>query len=297
MTGVARKSRWVRPDVAVITTIGRAHLPFYDTLENIADAKAGIFHGLREGGTAILPRDDPLFERLERRARRYGVERIVTFGSHPDAEVRLDDLNLTRRGSEVFANVHGRELDYKLRRLGRHQAINSLAVLAAVAAIGADPQRAASALSRLLDSRGRGRRHSVTRPGGTVEVIDQSFSSVSMRPAIEILGAIPIDDGGRRIAVLGDLAGTTAERTYVEIGLELLAQDIDLVYTAGEASVALREVLPAGRLGAHAESSEELAPVVVADVRAGDTVLVKGGSKMRMVRVVGALLRSKNSEA
>ena len=129
-----------------------------------------------------------------------------------------------------------------------------------------------------------------------MQVIDHSFSSSSLLPAIEILGTVPVADGGRRIAVLGDIAGTAPERTYVELGLELLAQDVDLVYTAGQATIKLRGFLPAERLGAHAESSAELAPLVVADVRAGDTVLVKGGAKMRMVRVVGALLSSGASE-
>src|SRR5687768_17991795 len=54
-----------------------------------------------------------------------------------------------------------------------------------------------------------------------------------------------------------------AERLHVELALELLAQEVDLVFTAGEATLALREALPADRRGAHAESGEDLAPLVV----------------------------------
>ena len=65
---IAPLSRLIRPHVAVITTVEAAHIEFFDSIEAIADAKAEIFVGM-EGGTAVLNRDNPLYDRLAAAAR------------------------------------------------------------------------------------------------------------------------------------------------------------------------------------------------------------------------------------
>jgi UDP-N-acetylmuramoyl-tripeptide--D-alanyl-D-alanine ligase len=298
MNGLSQKSQWVRPHVVVITRIGLAHLRTYGSIENIADAKANICGGLREGGVAVLNRDDPLFDRLETRARQHGIDRIVTFGEHPEADARLDDAISTGRGSEVFATLHGRELDYELKVIGRHQIINSLAVLAAVEAVGANPEAAASKLSRLRDARGRGRRHVISLEGGRVEVLDHSFNAepTSMRAAVDSLGALHTSGVGRRIAVLGLQSSENSSFTngfYAELAVQLLATDVDLLFTVGDDASALRAAMPSERLAPHADTSDELVPAVLAEVRSGDSVLVKGRGATKMSRIVRALLDSK----
>ena len=59
-------SRLVRPDVALITTVEGAHAEFFDSIEQIADAKAEIFTGMDEGGIAVLNRGQPPFPPLGR---------------------------------------------------------------------------------------------------------------------------------------------------------------------------------------------------------------------------------------
>ena len=60
---------FVRPHVALVTTIGPVHIEHFGSLEAIADAKAEIFSGVEPGGAAVLNRDAPQFERLSRAAR------------------------------------------------------------------------------------------------------------------------------------------------------------------------------------------------------------------------------------
>ena len=61
---IAALTRLVRPHIAVITTVEPAHLGFFRSVEEIADAKAEIFLGLEPGGAAILNRDNPHYPRL-----------------------------------------------------------------------------------------------------------------------------------------------------------------------------------------------------------------------------------------
>ena len=58
-------TRLIRPHIAIVTTIAPVHLGFFRSVEEIADAKAEIFHGLEPGGVAIINRDNPHYERLK----------------------------------------------------------------------------------------------------------------------------------------------------------------------------------------------------------------------------------------
>ncbi|TMJ54642.1 MAG: UDP-N-acetylmuramoylalanyl-D-glutamyl-2, 6-diaminopimelate--D-alanyl-D-alanine ligase, partial [Alphaproteobacteria bacterium] len=126
-------TRVVRPHVAVITTVEPAHLGFFPSLEAVADAKAEIFLGLEPGGIAVLNRDNRHFDRLSAAAMRAGAAEIIGFGTYREATVRLVDCVLGPRSSTIEAALPGAVLRFALPLPGRHWAMNSLAVLAAVA--------------------------------------------------------------------------------------------------------------------------------------------------------------------
>ena len=105
-------ARLVRPDVAVITTIEPAHLGFFASVEAIADAKAEIFNAMGPRGAAILNRDNPHYARLAAAAQEKGIVRILEFGAHPEASVRLVDCHLYATASAVTASVMGEMVDY-----------------------------------------------------------------------------------------------------------------------------------------------------------------------------------------
>lgn len=65
------KALLAKPNIVVITDIQPDHMGFYPTLEDIADQKALLFEGLQEGGTVVLNRDNPMFERLYIKAKQY----------------------------------------------------------------------------------------------------------------------------------------------------------------------------------------------------------------------------------
>jgi UDP-N-acetylmuramoyl-tripeptide--D-alanyl-D-alanine ligase len=284
----------VRPQVAIITNIEPAHIGNFSSISEIADAKAEIFEGMDANGTAVLNRDNALFHHLCARAEDAGVSRILSFGRHKEADARLLDCSLHATCSAVSASIRGREIDYCLAMPGSHWVMNSLAVLAAVSAIGADVVKAAAQLANLNPLKGRGERHAVELPAGTFKLIDDSYNAnpSSMRAAFEVLGRTTLGDGGRRIAVLGDMLelGDQAEEMHASLAGPLEAAGVDLVFTCGAAMAALQAKLAPARRGAHAEDSKTLAGIVGAAVRPGDSLLVKGSLGSRMAVVVEALL-------
>ena len=285
----------VRPHVAIITAVEPVHLEFFDSVEAIADAKAEIFLGLEPDGAAVINRDSPVYARLERAAEAAGAARIVAFGEHPQADARLVNLSLQPDGSSVHANILGSDVIYKIGAPGRHFVLNSLAVLAAAALVGADLAISALALAALEPPRGRGRRIVLETPSGAALLIDESYNAnpASMRAALALLGQAPLGRRGRRIAVLGDMLelGRKAAEFHDQLVEPIVFQAIDLVFCAGPLMRALWERLPPERRGGYAETSAGLEAEVLATVRGGDVIMVKGSLGSRMGPIVQALAR------
>ncbi|MBN8919151.1 MAG: UDP-N-acetylmuramoylalanyl-D-glutamyl-2,6-diaminopimelate--D-alanyl-D-alanine ligase [Rhizobiales bacterium] len=286
-------TRLVRPQVAVVTTIEPVHLEHFGSLDAIADAKAEIFLGIEPGGVAVLNRDNAQFVRLAAAARAAGVARIVTFGEDAKADARLLDVSLHPDRSTVRANILGQDVTYKLGAPGRHVAFNSLAVLAAASLLGADLALAAVSLARLAPPAGRGARITLTLPAGDALLIDESYNAnpASMRAALALLGQAPLGPRGRRIAVLGDMLelGPQGQDLHAGLAQAVIDNEVDSVFCAGPLMRALWETLPPERRGAHAPDAAGLEPQVVAAIRSGDAVMIKGSLGSRMGPIVKAL--------
>jgi UDP-N-acetylmuramoyl-tripeptide--D-alanyl-D-alanine ligase len=285
--------RMVRPHIAIITTVEPVHLEFFANIEAIADAKAEIFSGLEPGGTAVLNRDNGQFARLQKQAKKVGVSRIVSFGADRKADARLIDVALHPTCSAVHANILGHDITYKLGVPGRHMAMNSLAVLAAASLAGADLALAALTLSQVQPAAGRGVRHILEIAGGEAALIDETFNAnpASMAAALNVLGAAAVGPKGRRIAVLGDMLELGPQSAELHRGVveAVKANHIDLVFCCGPLMRHLWDALSSGKRGGYADSSAALESQVLAGIRAGDAIMVKGSKGSRMKPIVSAL--------
>ncbi len=294
---IAPLSQLVQPDVAIITTVEAAHLENFDSVEDIADAKAEIFAGMSPRGAAILNRDNRHYARLVAHARTQGLSRIWSFGEHPEADARLLDASIHATCSAVHAVIRGEPIQYSLAAPGRHWVANSLAVLLAVKALGADLTQAARGLARIAPPRGRGARQRIrlTRGGaeGAFTLIDESYnaSPAAVAAALKVLAKVDLGDTGRHIAVLGDMLelGDSSPELHAGLRRELVAAGVDLVFACGPMMSRLYDALPAEMRGGYAADSRALAPLAAAAALPGDAIMVKGSLGSRMAVVVEAL--------
>src|SRR5436309_1781558 len=116
---------------------------------------------------------------------------------------------------------------------------------------------------------------------------------LSMRAALALLGQAPIGARGRRVAVLGDMLelGTVGAELHRELAAPIRENGIDLVFCSGPLMAALWEALPSACRGGYAKDAAALEPEVVAAVRSGDAVMIKGSFGSRMGLIVKALTR------
>ncbi|MDE2435863.1 MAG: UDP-N-acetylmuramoyl-tripeptide--D-alanyl-D-alanine ligase, partial [Sphingomonadales bacterium] len=300
---IAALTRLVRPDVAVITTIAPAHIEMLGSEEAIADAKAEIFEGLEPGGVAIIPADSPHYARLKEAAEQHAGA-VVSFGRAAHADVRLlDAVPAAGGGSLVTADLGDRRICYTIAAPGEHWIANSLAVMAAVRAVGADLGAAGLALAEMEGLKGRGARHAIAATGGdgsgTAQLIDESYNAnpASMRATLAQLGATP---ARRRIAVLGAMKelGDHGPAYHAALAAPIAAASVDRLFLVGDEMRALADELgkaPQAALGnairfAHCGTAgEALAALRQMGLEGGDVLLIKGSNSVGLGTVVSAL--------
>ena len=292
---LAALTQFVRPHVAIVTTIAPAHIEHFGSEDRIADAKAEIFEGLEPDGVAIIPADSPHYARLRGYAEKF-TSRIVSFGFSESADVRcIDHLASANGGSLITAKLPGAMLQYELSQPGDHWVANSLAVLAAVQAVGADLAVAGLALADMGGLKGRGARHRIAVQGGEALLIDESYNAnpASMAATLKGLG---VADADRRVAVLGSMKelGDQSAKFHGALRESIEAAKVNYLLLVGEEMAALAEAL-AGDVAwtgkfAHCASVAEVSERVCNDVRGGDAILIKGSNSVGLSAVVEALL-------
>ncbi|MEM7170736.1 MAG: UDP-N-acetylmuramoylalanyl-D-glutamyl-2,6-diaminopimelate--D-alanyl-D-alanine ligase [Pseudomonadota bacterium] len=287
-------ARLVRPQIGLITNVEAAHLGNFESIGAIADAKSELFQAMDRDGVAVLNRDHPLFHHLRDKAELAGVTKLITFGQHQDSTIRLLNHTLELDGSSVEADVGGKEIHYHVGAPGWHWVTNSLAVLAASFAAGADAATAGRSLADLEALKGRGARHVIPYDSGSFTIIDESYNAnpASMRAAISLLGQADPAANGRRVAVLGDMLelGPSSGYLHRKLSEPLREAEVDLVYCCGPEMEKLYRALPKRLQGGHCPNSQELAPMVIEGLEVNDVVLIKGSLGSRMAVILDALL-------
>ncbi|MDH0125994.1 Mur ligase family protein [Brucella intermedia] len=282
---MGQSARMARPQVAVFTNIQPAHLSENSTIGDIARTKSAIFKGMKQGDIAVLNRDMLEWETVHAAARSAGLI-IVHYGITESSDYALVDYSSDRR--LVRARTPFGELCYHLKAPGMHMALNSLAVLAAVAAVESDISPALATFNSFKALPGRGEDLQIDLDGKPVKIIDDAYNANpgSMAAALERLHLEPAT--GRRIAVLGQMAELGPDEANFHIGLAQQVNDrqIDKIYAVGSLYAPFWEKLLPDKRAMHAQHFEQLKPLLLKELKAGDTVLFKGSNSTKIHELV-----------
>jgi UDP-N-acetylmuramoyl-tripeptide--D-alanyl-D-alanine ligase len=287
---ISRLVEIAAPDVRVWTNVGDAHLGFFASPDAIADAKAEILERATGDTVLVCNADDP---RVMARARGF-AGRTMTFGTSEGATVRataVEDLGVDGMRARMVTPAGEQPIETPL--LGRGNLSNVLAAAAVALDAGISLDQIASVAARL---RPADRRGVVTRLGGGVTLVDDSYNSspTALRRALEVIAHE--SRFTRKVAVLGEMLelGDHALALHDECGRAAATSGLARLFAVGGAPArALADAAVAAGMPASAvvyfEQSSEAAPAVAQAVRAGDLVLVKGSRGTRTDIVVDRL--------
>lgn len=273
-----------RPDVAVLTNIGRGHLEKLGSLEGVASAKGALFTHLSPHAVRIVNSDDPWVVKLAE-----GFENIVTYSVKGEADVTVKDCRTEAgfAGTEVVYGIMGKALPVRFSSPGASNMINGAAAAAAALALGVPLEDIREGLEGFRTIKGR--MHVVKANGFTV--LDDTYNAnpESMAVALKTLAAA----SGRKVAVLGEMLelgdGSAAE--HEKIGRLAGELKVGVVVAVGPGASAVAE----GARGAGVKSvygfgdKAEALAALKGMVREGDTVLVKASRGAALESVVEGL--------
>ena len=284
---IRRLATIARPHIGVITNIGPTHLEHLGSVAGVAKAKAELLDVLGEEGTAVLNWDDDWCRRVAPKA----AGKLVTFGLTTEADVfatgivqELHRLRFLLNGvQEVVLPV-----------AGIHNLSNALAAAAVGRRAGLNQ---ADIAARFADFRLPHMRLEEVAVG-EVTFINDAYNAnpVSMSAALSEFSRR--EASGRKLFVAGDMKelGPESARYHRELGLRVAAHHLDRLFAVGEFAADVAAGAVAGGFPGEVVQTfaavDELVAALLAEMRAGDVVLVKGSRAMQLERVIEAAQES-----
>jgi UDP-N-acetylmuramoyl-tripeptide--D-alanyl-D-alanine ligase len=276
---IASICEMVRPNHALLTSVGPQHLERFGTIDRIAAALYETLSALPPGGFAVVYAGDAQTATLAARARGEG-RRVVSYGIDGDPgalDVVAEDVQITGRGSRftwVWPAL-GLRHELALPLLGRHQVLNVSAALATVQLLGLplEPALAAVASLRPVDHRLQ-----PVATGNAITVIDDSYNAnpVGVHNALEVLAEL---EAGARILVTPGLVelGSVEDAENRRYGEHAARVCDHVIVMDAHPGRALREGLLAGGMAVEhihvVRSLAEATAVIGRIATAGDAVL------------------------
>ncbi|MBR5624516.1 UDP-N-acetylmuramoyl-tripeptide--D-alanyl-D-alanine ligase [bacterium] len=223
-------SRLARPEAAVITNIGSAHIEFLGSRENIAEAKGEIFRGVPPCGRVALPFECDFFEKLSGMAKHLGLE-VISFGKGGDVEFRITKESGEGLRGELTTPAGKAEMTVPV--LGGYNALNIAA--AAAGSLALIPDIPLENLKKGLESvQGERLRNEIHRALGATFILDcYNANPDSLSASLGMLKDMPCE--GRKIAFLGDMLeiGEKAREAHYAAG-EKAGEFLDALFVIGE---------------------------------------------------------------
>ena len=275
-------TRRAKPDAAVITNIGVAHIEYLGSREGILKAKMEITKGLAPGSPLILNGDDDLLPTLKETL----GNKVVTFGLGPNCDWRAYSLKEADKGTFFTCqSPSGEKTELFVPAAGEHNVRNALSAMAVARYLEIPAEDAVRAIATY---KAPAMRQQVIEANGLL-IIDDSYNASpdSMRSAIDVLSTRQMP--GRKAAVLADMLelGDFAHQGHREVGEYARSHGVELLVAVGPLS---KEIAAGYGEGAvWFETNQQAIEYLKGTLRPGDALLVKGSRGMATDQIVAAL--------
>ncbi|MBQ6464760.1 MAG: UDP-N-acetylmuramoyl-tripeptide--D-alanyl-D-alanine ligase [Oscillospiraceae bacterium] len=275
---MTRLTQIARPDIAVFTVIGHAHLEYLHDLDGVLRAKTEMLDGMAADAPALVNGDDEKLRGLVCRQKK------LCFGLGENNDLRAENVRaLPDGGTACELAGLGRRIAVTIPAFGRHLLYAALEGALVGILLGLSDEEIAAGVAAFEVV---GRRGAVTDTD-YVTLIDDCYNANpdSCRSAIDSLLALP----GRHVCILGDMLelGPESARMHYELGRYAAERGAELVLTTGELSA--ETARGAGERSIHYVNRDALIGALPAVLRRGDAVLVKASHGARFDAISEAI--------
>ena len=271
-------ARIARPDMAVFTLIGHAHLEFLHDLDGVLRAKTEMLDFMADDAPVLINGDDEKLRGLQCRQKK------ISFGLGENCDIRAENIRLGESGETFCDIVYGeRRIPVEIRAYGRHMIYAALEGAAVGLLMGLSDGEIVKGVASFETV---GRRAAVCDTG-FITLIDDSYNANpdSVKCGIDSLMKMP----GRHVCILGDMLelGEGSGEMHFDVGRYAGEKGAELVLTSGPLSK--ETCRGAGERGRHFATREELIAALPGLIQKGDRVLVKASLGSRFDQISEAL--------
>lgn len=273
----------VRPDIAVISNIGDAHIEYLGSRGGILKAKCEIFEHLKDDGIAILNGDDALLDTVTL------PQRIIRCGQSEHCQVRISDI-LDHGVNGITCTVTSEKDVYHLNipAPGEHMAYAASIAVAVGEALGLSKEEIIRGVAAYAPI---GSRMHILRLSDGRVLLDDCYNAnpQSVSAALEVLARTECE---RRVAVLGDMGelGDLTEQAHFNAGALAAMLGIDFVVAIGSKAVKIADGAAMGGAEVlHFATREEAMPTLREQLQPHTTMLIKASHAMHFEEIVKEL--------
>ncbi len=223
-------SKLAKPDIAIISNIGEAHIEKLRTKSNIAKAKSEIFKYLKKNGIAIINRDDEFFDLMKKAA---GKNRIISFGINNDCDIKARNVKESHDKVCFDTSINGKTIKVTCPVPGLHNVYNCLCAIAVASVFHIETKKTTNGILSFKTSKNR---MEILRSKNGLRIINDSYNAnpSSMKAAIDVLSS-QIGRNKKLIAILGDMKelGKFSRIFHEKLGKYVATSDIDYLISIG----------------------------------------------------------------
>lgn len=281
-------SKLVKPDIALLTMIGEAHIEFFKTRERIADGKMEIINGLKEHGHLVFNGDEPL---LLERVGQHAHLLHDSFGLNSTNDLFASEIDMTPVQASFKTNQSAQR--FTIQMTGRYNVTNALSAITVGHLLHISDKKIAQALAEAPITENR-TEWLDGQFGGKILSDVYNSNPTAAKEVLHFFADTPTQ--GKRIAVLGDMLqlGDASPALHASLMENLNPDKIAHVYLVGEEIKSLEEALlpiyPAGTVKRYAiDDPESLLKDLLADLTPDDTIMLKGSHGVHLENIVNQL--------
>lgn len=271
-------SQITQPTIAVITQCAPAHLQGFSNIKGVAYAKAEIFTGLSQKGTAVINGDDEFADLWLRKSR---PKDQLTFGFNSDNDVTAESIRLAIDKSFFAMVTPIGKLELVLNLPGKHNIINALAAATCAIKLGFELPIIKQGLEYISPIKGR---LQIKIGPKKCRIIDDTYNAnpISLLAALDVLSKFP----GRRWLVIGDMGelGDEAEALHISVSQMSKQSGVERIYALGK--LAKFSAKAFGKGAYYADDHKHLAALLNDDIDSDVTILIKGSRSMAMEQLL-----------
>ena len=274
-----------QPTHSLVTNIGREHLEFFGSLENVAKEETTTF----SNSVFCFVNDDD----AEIKNRSLNLQKKKTYGFYADSDVCGHIENIDENGCVTFSisNSQFSISNVKLQATGIHNATNALASATVGFHFGISPENIKSSLENF---RAYDKRMQIENVDG-ITIINDTYNSNPDSVIASLQTLAQMKTSGKKIIVLGDMLelGEASEEEHKRIGKIISEMKFKHLFTLGKFSQYISEesTLSSAK---HFSEKQQLISELKNILEQNDIVLVKGSRGMKMEEVVESLKVANN---